>query len=665
MTLFDPYALTPTGDPVGPTPPPELRVIGGQATPAQRQMAQQAFVQFCTRARLSVVPNPRETGRLPDGSRYEIVVVGKAKTMLLWPVGSGGGAFIAWTAFFNSSHLPIWERPLVDFPYDDLPPKPESPGPEPEYPPLAETGLIPETETPSEGVTIQRFTAFASVPGLGRIFESTVEGRFIVTPAECGSVRTQSDEFPFLDTYAVGGDSVSEVFTYTYDVKPIFEIVSVTGGIEVKHLADHCNSESPLLTLFVPRVNTGIRLGAGMAASSYNVAAIAAWNAAHAAWEAAQGAYLAALAEWTEQREALLALQRPWFPVQDARNAARPSQVAAVKDHLMGGIGDRHLTARILSFPYNVAYRSIPAPGAGGTITNEAVSTSTLLSFRTTLTNAQPFTTIPRWDDGDNEMYPERLLRVDFMPPENLFGWTANGSAQYGYRFHLENPRTEHYVLMPPGLSGITATVPDDYFDSTRIVSDSSPGLVVSSDAFVPVGSTVTVVLFEYRVADPYTGAMYWTGCPDLMLHDSIWIRDAGVYIDVPRVVDELFTERVRIAGVITQKRTAWGTWSAPLETPRAKLVQGGWDARYVAAVEYVRPAKAPAAVVIVENLAAGANPASTQVGTFHMNATFLWNGDAQAITKAKGAPWVADASLAPQKQFIVRALIATGKIKP
>jgi hypothetical protein len=93
--------------------------------------------------------------------------------------------------------------------------------------------------------------------------------------------------------------------------------------------------------------------------------------------------------------------------------------------------------------------------------------------------------------------------------------------------------------------------------------------------------------------------------------------------------------------------------------------VQGGWDARYVAAVEYVRPAKAPAAVVIVENLAAGANPASTQVGTFHMNATFLWNGDAQAITKAKGAPWVADAALAPQKQFIVRALIATGKIKP
>jgi hypothetical protein len=656
--IRNPFVFTPTGQAMPVAAPPVLRVMEGRATAEQLDMAQKVFHQFCTRARLSVVPNPREGGFLPDGSRYEINVVGTVQTMLLWPVGSGGGAFIAWTAFFNSSHLPIWERPLVDFPYDDLPPRPEPPGPEPEYPPLAEA------------------YAFATITGLPVTFpvglhrvsklyigwglltdEPTLiaEGSWIVT--EIGRVTTEFVDYGYY----------RHVRTNYYTGSDFYESVTVqnlvAGALNYYNEdidGSNYNPVTPSRTSVA-----GMYDAAAAAAAAYNAGAISAWEAAHAAWSVAQGQYLTALAEWTEQREVLLALQRPWFPVQDARNAARPSQVAAVKAHLMGGIGDRHLTARILSFPYNVAYRSIPAPGAGGTITNESVSTSTLLSFRTTLTNAQPFTTIPRWDDGDNDMYPERLLRVDFMPPENLFGWTANGSAQYGYRFHMENPRTEHYVLMPPGLNGITATVPDGYFADTRIVPDNSPGLVVSSDAFVPVGSTVTVVLFEYRVADPYTGAMYWTGCPDLMLHDSIWIRDAGVYIDVPRVVDELFTERVRIAGVITQKRTAWGTWSAPLETPRAKLVQGGWDARYVAAVEYVRPAKAPAAVVIVENLAAGANPASTQVGTFHMNATFLWNGDAQAITKAKGAPWVADAALAPQKQFIVRALIATGKIKP
>lgn len=658
--IRNPFVFTPTGQAMPVAAPPELRVIGGQATPTQLQMAQQVFYRFCERARLSVVPNPREGGLLPDGSRYEINVVGTVQTMLLWPVGSGGGAFIAWTAFFNSSHLPIWERPLVDFPYDDLPPKPESPGPEPEYPELAKSySFAITTGIPFEFPVIRHANVKLYI-GWGLSTESptlVADGSWITT--EIGRITDES-----IDVY-IG--YYQHIRTNYYSGGDFYESVTVQnfrGDTLLYYNQPFDGGDITPVTASTVSI-AGLAEAAAAEAAAYNESAIAAWEAAHAAWGAAQGAYLAALAEWTEQREALLALQRPWFPVQDARNAARPSQVAAVKAHLMGGIGDRHLTARILSFPYNVAYRSIPAPGAGGSITNEAVSTSTLLSFRTTLTNAQPFTTIPRWDDGDNEMYPERLLRVDFMPPENLFGWTANGSAQYGYRFHLENPRTEHYVLMPPGLSGITATVPDDYFDSTRIVSDGSPGLVVSSDAFVPVGSTVTVVLFEYRVADPYTGAMYWTGCPDLMLHDSIWIRDAGVYIDVPRVVDELFTERVRVAGVITQKRTAWGTWSAPLETPRAKLVQGGWDARYVAAVEYVRPAKAPAAVVIVENLAAGANPASTQVGTFHMNATFLWNGDAQAITKAKGAPWVADAALAPQKQFIVRALIATGKIKP
>lgn len=658
--IRNPFVFTPTGQAMPVAAPPELRVIGGQATPTQLQMAQQVFYRFCERARLSVVPNPREGGLLPDGSRYEINVVGTVQTMLLWPVGSGGGAFIAWTAFFNSSHLPIWERPLVDFPYDDLPPKPEPPGPEPEYPELAKSySFAITTGIPFEFPVIRHANVKLYI-GWGLSTESptlVADGSWITT--EIGRITDES-----IDVY-IG--YYQHIRTNYYSGGDFYESVTVQnfrGDTLLYYNQPFDGGDITPVTASTVSI-AGLAEAAAAEAAAYNESAIAAWEAAHAAWGAAQGAYLAALAEWTEQREALLALQRPWFPVQDARNAARPSQVTAVKAHLMGGIGDRHLTARILSFPYNVAYRSIPAPGAGGTITNEAVSTSTLLSFRTTLTNAQPFTTIPRWDDGDNEMYPERLLRVDFMPPENLFGWTANGSAQYGYRFHLENPRTEHYVLMPPGLSGITATVPDDYFDSTRIVSDSSPGLVVSSDAFVPVGSTVTVVLFEYRVADPYTGAMYWTGCPDLMLHDSIWIRDAGVYIDVPRVVDELFTERVRIAGVITQKRTAWGTWSSPLETPRGKLVQGGWDARYVAAVEYVRPAKAPAAVVIVENLAAGANPASTQVGTFHMNATFLWNGDAQAITKAKGAPWVADAALAPQKQFIVRALIATGKIKP
>ena len=86
MSLWNPYAFTPTGQPVAPVAPPALRVIDGQATAQQLAHAQDAFYRFCASARLSAVPNPTEIGALPDGSRYRIVVVGPVATMFLWPV---------------------------------------------------------------------------------------------------------------------------------------------------------------------------------------------------------------------------------------------------------------------------------------------------------------------------------------------------------------------------------------------------------------------------------------------------------------------------------------------------------------------------------------------------------------------------------------------------
>lgn len=85
MSLWNPYAFTPTGQPVAPVAPPALRVIDGEATAQQLTMAQQAFVQFSERARLSVVPNPVEMGRLPDGTPYKIIDVAGVRTMMLWP----------------------------------------------------------------------------------------------------------------------------------------------------------------------------------------------------------------------------------------------------------------------------------------------------------------------------------------------------------------------------------------------------------------------------------------------------------------------------------------------------------------------------------------------------------------------------------------------------
>jgi hypothetical protein len=660
MSLFDPFVFTVTGSPVGPTPPPELRVLGGEATPTQIQMAQQAFVQFCSRARLSVVPNPREAGRLPDGSRYEIVVVGKAKTMLLWPVGGGvdGGPFIAWTAFFNTMHFPIWERPVVDFPYDDLPPKPEPPGPEPAYPPLAEayftavgTGL-PVTFPVGYHHVVKLYIGWGLLTDEPTL---VVEGSWIIT--EIGRVTNESGSYGYYqhvrNNYYSGGD--------------FYESVTVRnpngGSVDYSNTdIDGSNSVpvTPTLTSIV-----GLYEAAAASAAAYNAAAISSWTAAHAAWVEESLTYADRLAEWNALREELLALQRPWWPVLDIRKAARPVQVQDVKEHLLTGIGDRHLTARILSFPYNVAFRTVPPVGSGGSITHEWVVEPTQRGYKTTLVNAEPYTTWPVFEEASAETYPAHPLRRDFMPPECLFGWKVTGEMKSVDRFYAEQRAAENFMVEPTGFAGLFPSYPADYFTYTRVTSDPAPGLVVASDFFVPVGSTFTVVFFEYLTLDPRGGEEHWVICPELMQRDSIWIRNGGTYVDTPRFVDELFTQRVRLAGAITQRRTGQSTWSTPKVTSRAGLTQGNWEADYVIEVPADTPCKAPSAVVIASNLSPAAKPSAVQDGGFYLDAAHLWSGGRDAVNAARAAPWNTDGATAPQEQFIIRALIATGKIKP
>ena len=84
--IWNPYTFTPLGNPIVGEAPPVLRVMGGmQATAQQLSYAQQRFTQFVMQARLSVVPNPTEAGRLPDGTQYRIVKVGPQTVMEIWP----------------------------------------------------------------------------------------------------------------------------------------------------------------------------------------------------------------------------------------------------------------------------------------------------------------------------------------------------------------------------------------------------------------------------------------------------------------------------------------------------------------------------------------------------------------------------------------------------
>lgn len=90
MTIWNPLVFTPLGQPVGAVAPPTLRVYGPMATAAQVAMAQTAFHNFTSMARLSAVPNPTAIGALPDGTRYRIFVVGNQSIMEIWPAPSSG-----------------------------------------------------------------------------------------------------------------------------------------------------------------------------------------------------------------------------------------------------------------------------------------------------------------------------------------------------------------------------------------------------------------------------------------------------------------------------------------------------------------------------------------------------------------------------------------------
>lgn len=85
--LWNPFAYSPTGQPLAPVAPPALRVLGREATGQQKVWAQQAFHAFADRARLSAAVHPKAQGQLPDGSPYEIQVIGALTIMSLWPVG--------------------------------------------------------------------------------------------------------------------------------------------------------------------------------------------------------------------------------------------------------------------------------------------------------------------------------------------------------------------------------------------------------------------------------------------------------------------------------------------------------------------------------------------------------------------------------------------------
>lgn len=701
MSLYDPHAFTVLGNPVDPACPAVLRAVGGPASAELMTLAQQQFYKHCMLSRLSVVPNPREIGRLSDGTRYEIVTVGITRTMTVWPRDTEAeNAVIAWTAFVGHEYLPLWDRPVIDFPTDPLPELPPEPQP-PEVPikdPYMNFGIEQTEHTYNDAGdsggypswkyssrTLQLAVWYGS--GSSKSVVGAISGTsYSVWDAYAVAYNTVVSTFPTLVTVGDGETTPAFVdigyqdyaglvgdFAYAVSYAPPMDgqyrayteehpdgIMVTESAIHVETVGAYWSSGDGVI--LISQQSTGLVAGIRPVAAAYNAAVDAKYAEDMAQWRVDNAEYAREHRAWENLRDALaVGSNGEYWPVIDIRKDARVAQAAAVLAHIKKGVGDFHLAARLLSFPYNVGYKSNPPAYSGGSITASKGEDETDPHMTLVLRGAGPHTMVPSTSDSSGVPTETFRLRRDVMPPRSLFGWKASGDFVRTKQF------PPHHQTQPLVLStwdNINFAFTSDYFSSTRLEKSNAAGLIVDSDAFVPPGTKLTIVVFEYRVLDGFTGEYIWTPCPELVRHDSIWLRDLGNYWDarpeLPEGVDPtiLPIDSVRIAAVVEQTRTQWGEWSKAQPVKRTPT----WVRELYASVIRDAPPVAPTAAVIAESLSTAANPAKMQSGGFPFDATFLWDGDKQRILNVLRQPWVS--SPTEQPQFIAHALAATGKVK-
>ena len=395
------------------------------------------------------------------------------------------------------------------------------------------------------------------------------------------------------------------------------------------------------------------------AASAYNAAANAEYQARY---DAAVAAYNAEVDAWNA-RKALL--DSGGGNILPARVAARSAQVNALRDYIAGGVGDWHLTASLLAFPYNVNYKTaVTGNPSGATLMDTAPVQSGTGRFvvgrqiagGVRMTESPPSVIdLPApFDDAGVAAY---RLGDKFLPTPELFGWVVNGSFNMVFR-----PGGDH-THEARDLGGLAFSGLPGYSAEDRPTRSNDPGLVVNSDAFVPPGSEFWFVLFEYEVEDVYTKQSIWTPCPNMVLSDSIVFKGTGAgapYQSLTQTGEEKpATIKVRPWKVMTQKRLAWNSWGAP-ETMDARAI----DASFLAELPYAslaeKPDSAPTAVVIAKNLPAISMPSAAQTTEFRPGAGYLWEGDHSALAAAIAQPWQTSdmgVALAPKEQFVAMAL--------
>ena len=675
MSLVNQNWIGLNGEPVTGRVPPRMVVMNGvEPSPQQMGMIAHHYKLLTYMMKVSVIPYMVQERTLVDGTRVRVVSSYGVDTVMVWPAPPRAQLplpFVAYPVYVGLDFLPVYDRAVIENGFIDplYPPEPKFT----EEPPEIPTGLgashieyrmsskVNDHPTNPTSVTTVEIRMMRGDVELGSWTGTASTYWWTYLGSEVKGIRYNKypRRFPFnslalKEWVDIGGIPMQQ--TQPPDIPvgaPAEKFTLVTG--EDRHFYQKPSSNG----VDVYDNNGNIQY-IGMSFSAEIYTALISANSYSAG---AQAAYDEALqAYWERFREWERTVYQGWldecfeiglgtpslgdYPIATLRKSGREKQSEAIRERLRGGVQDPHLAARFLSLPWNVRYKPKGAMPSTGTVVVDGPANAGAHDRRIlfTLGGADRTTRVPP-TPGENgadigvdiaqfRVDPEHPLSRDMAAPQCLFGWTASGSYE---RYAAYRPFHNTELPEVRGLSAISFGKASGYDELMKkgVEATDRRDAVIASDVFVPPGTEITMVFFEYEVWDRHTGEWIWAPHPDLTSVDAIWMKSPGQYsFPLPYELPdgEHSPRAVRIDAVTRQRRNKDMSWTTPVAMKFKE-----WEKEIGPSGE-----RRPTAVAIVGGLPPIADPVPFPFGqtSFPFVETVLWTGQPARFAALMGLPW-------------------------
>ena len=671
MSLVNQNWIGLNGEPVTGRVPPRMVVMNGvEPSPQQMGMIAHHYKLLTYMMKVSVIPYMVQERTLVDGTRVRVVSSYGVDTVMVWPAPQLS-PFMAYPVYVGLDFLPVYDREVIDNGYTNpqYPQEPEFTEEPPEIPagigachieyrmrtehfdhPTKPTSVTTvEIRMMRVDVELGSWTGTASTYWWTRLGSERKGIRYNKYPrrfpfnslatkewVDIGGIpmdQTQPPEIP------VGAPA--EKFTLVTGEDRLFYQQPSSNGVDVYDNNGHIQYIGMSFDMQI--------YDALISANAYSAGAQAAYDEAlQAYWESYRQWRATVYQDWLDECAAISAGSPNLgeYPITPMRKSGRGRQSSAIRERLRGGVQDPHLAARFLSLPWNVGYRPKGTLPSTGTVVVDGPTDVSVHDrrMRFTLAGADRTTTVPSTpgekgvdigvDIAQFRVDPEHPLSRDMAAPQCLFGWTASGSYE---RYAAYRPFHNTELPEVRGLSAISFGKASGYDELMKkgVEATDRRDAVIASDAFVPPGTELTMVFFEYEVWDRYTGEWIWAPHPDLTSVDAIWMKSPGQYtFPLPQALPagEHSPRAARICGATRQKRKGDMTWTVPV------------DAKFKAWEKAIGPSgqRWPTAVALVSGLPPIANPLPFPLGstTFPFTETVFWSGEPARFSALMGLPW-------------------------